>query len=168
MANSYFMITEGNGDKNIATYSISETQTKQIQRIALNGSDGITPNYEFAILASQATTSATRTSADFTNNVMAAGILIHVKISSLSSTPTYTPSIEWKTTSGNYITLWTAAAAISANSDKVYWLSPGQAGTASSSITEAKGLHLPLQWRLTLTFGGSGSATTQVDACYLF
>ena len=39
MANSSISVTEGSG-KNIATYSFSETTTKEVQRIALNDSSG--------------------------------------------------------------------------------------------------------------------------------
>lgn len=39
MANSSISVTEGSG-KNIASYSISETTTKELQRVVLNASDG--------------------------------------------------------------------------------------------------------------------------------
>ena len=170
MANSSIALTEGRGDKNLATHSFTETTTKEVQRIELNNSSGteiVIARAEFNILAQASGSSATRTSADFTSGDLTRGILIHVKTANRSSTITFTPSVQWKTYTGNYLTIWTAASAIAANGDFTYFLAPLGGGTVSASFTESKSLQIPKTFRLLLTVGSTGTMDTLVDGVLL-
>jgi hypothetical protein len=108
-------------------------------------------------LATQAGSNATRNSADLTN-YNGRGIALHVKVANLAGAPTFTPRIQWKDNSGNYNTIWTASAALSANGDKMYLLYPGAADAAA--WTEQKQTVLPRTFRVVLVYTGNGTTDT--------
>ena len=81
-------------------------------------------------LATVTSAKATQATADQVN-YNGKGLLLHVKVANLAGTPTFTPRLQWKDNSGNYNTIWTAAAAINANGDKTYQLYPSAADAAS-------------------------------------
>ncbi len=116
------------------------------------------------ILASQTATNATRNSGDL-NNIAGLGLLLRCRVSAMAGTPTFTPSIDWKTPSGNYSTIWTAAAAINTNTNTLYSIYPG-IGAVNGSFTEIAGVHIPRTLRVNLTYAGtpaSDKATTFVE-----
>jgi hypothetical protein len=61
MANSQISTTEGSG-KNVATYSISETTTKEVQRVSLNDSSGVELTANIGSLTETAPTTDTASS----------------------------------------------------------------------------------------------------------
>ncbi len=118
-------------------------------------------NTEQSVLASEAATAATRTSGiKFTPD--AKGLLIMVSIGTLTTTPTFLPSLQVRGGDGSWVTIWTAAAAIAAAGQTSYMLYPG---ALNGDFTEVDGIAVPGSWRFVLTFGSTGSAlTTEVRA----
>ena len=90
------------------------------------------------------------------------GILLGIKMSTLATTPTFTPKIQVKGAAGVWVDYWTAAAAISTASDNLYVIYPET--TLGGDAIEHVNLPCPFSWRLVLTFGGSGSATVEASA----
>ena len=90
------------------------------------------------------------------------GLILGVKVADLVTTPTFTPKIQTKGASGTWIDYWTAAAAISTNSDHIYLLYPSL--TLGGDAEEKVNLPCPFAWRVVVTFGGTGTATVEVDA----
>jgi len=109
-------------------------------------------------------TNATRISGD-QGNFNGKGIALHVKTANLAGAPTITPRIQWKDNSGNYNTIWTAAAAIAANGDKVYLLYPGAADAAG--WTEVKQTAVPRVFRVVLVYAGNGTTDVVDTTCDL-
>lgn len=72
MANSSISVTEGSG-KNIATYSVSESTTKEIQRIALNDSAGAAITTLPVSLATNTPAGTTASGASLTANPITIG-----------------------------------------------------------------------------------------------
>lgn len=122
-------------------------------------------------LASAASTVATRTGADQTTsnaNWSGKGLLLHVAISAYAGAATFTPSLQWKTAAGTYLTVWTAAAALSGNGDYSYRLYPSALDLGG--VTEEKQIPLPKDWRVLLTYSGNGTtdaATTLAEGTVL-
>lgn len=106
---------------------------------------------------------ATRTSQDIA--VKNAKILVIVfKTANKASSPTFTISVQGKTASGAYYTIWTAAAAIAANGTAVYVLTPYVAPTGT--LTESKIMPIPSIIRILATYAGtpaSDKMDTTVD-----
>ncbi len=105
---------------------------------------------------------ATLTSAPFKNR-FARGLQIAVKLANKVGLATVTPSLQFKMKDGTWVTLWTAAAALSANGTAVYQITPVAVSTASG-ITESKIAMLPLDLRVVLTFGGTTGAGNSYDS----
>jgi hypothetical protein len=120
------------------------------------------------VLASQANTTATRTSADIRAWNLR-GVLIHVKISSvIGTTGRYTLRLDWKCPDGTYEPIWQATAALgAANGDFGYLLYPGALG---GNLDEVDGIPVPPTFRVLLVASGadaSNNATTLVDLSLL-
>ncbi len=81
--------------------------------------------------------------------------MLHVKFANLAGAATFTPRLQWKDNSGNYWTIWSAAAAIAANGDKTYQLYPGAVDIGSHP--EQKQMVLPRNFRLQLVYTGNGT-----------
>lgn len=122
------------------------------------------PALRTTVLANEAATAATRTSDTQITPPIARGIFLRVQVGTLTSTPTYTPSIQRQALDGSWDTVWTAAAAISTATTATYILYPG---ALNGNVTEVDGIPIPRQWRLVLTFGSAGSAATEADIDYL-
>jgi hypothetical protein len=104
-------------------------------------------------LATVVAAKATQNTADQVN-YNGKGLLIHVKVANLAGVPTFTPKLQWKDNSGNYWTVWQAAAAISANADRFYQLYPG---CPDGAYTEVKQQVCPRNFRVQLTYAGNGT-----------
>lgn len=102
------------------------------------------------LLAAEVDTEANRTSGSFAKSHR--GILATVKVSNLVAAPTYTPSLQMRTQGGDWVTFWTAAAAISANGTYTYLLYPDSAG---ATYTEKVDSVLPYCFRFVLTYSGT-------------
>ena len=119
-------------------------------------------NHAVSLLASAART-ATLQSADQTcyNGTK---MVVTVDISSITDTPSLTPYLQGKdSVSGNYFTIWTATAALTATGTVMYLFALGGSGSAGS-YTEAVNLIVPRTWRLGMTHADSDSATYSVSA----
>lgn len=89
------------------------------------------------------------------------GLLLTVDVSN-AGTGSITPSIQVKDpVSGNYKTIWTAAAALTANGTYVYALAPN---AAAASFTEAVQLLLSRTWRLAMIHNNVNSITYSASA----
>lgn len=89
------------------------------------------------------------------------GLILNVNVTS-AGTGSITPSIQVKDSISNtYKTIWTAAAALTANGNYVYALYPG-AGAAS--FTEAVSILLSRTWRVEVVANNANSVTYSVSA----
>ena len=112
------------------------------------------------VLASAARTT-TLQSSDITH-YNAPGFLLFVNVSAVADTPSITPTIQIKDSiSGQYKTVWTAAAAITATGQYVYLFVPGG---AAGSYTEAVNLCVGRTWRVGVTHGDADSITYSISA----
>lgn len=120
-------------------------------------------NFARSLLASQAATTATRTSVSFYNE--GRGIHLHLKTANkVGTTATYTLSLASRFPDGTFVTIWTAVAAVTANGDANYILYPAAiAGTATEKVILAPGG----MYRVVLTAATADAANnmdTLVDA----
>lgn len=122
-------------------------------------------NEEHTILASAART-ATLQSDDQDNEYGRAHILF-LNVSAVTATPSITPYLQIKDSiSGNYATVWTAAAAVTATGQYTYLFALGGSGSVGS-YTEGVNLRLGRIWRLGVTHGDTDSITYSVSAVTL-
>jgi hypothetical protein len=121
-------------------------------------------NVETTLLASAART-ATTNSADQVN-YNHRGLILFVDVTARAGTTTLTPSLQVKEPVGsNYITVWTAAAAInSADTTIAYLFYPSGLTDAANLYTEAVDLVLSRTWRLVMTHS-DGSSITYSASC---
>lgn len=120
-------------------------------------------NVESQILASAARTT-TQTGSDRTS-FDASGALLWVTITN-AGTGNITPSLQFKDpVSGDYKTVWAAAAALVANGDAVYLLDPG--GGTVSSFTESVRLQLARTYRWVITANNGNPITYSVGEVLL-
>ena len=112
---------------------------------------------------------STPTAVTFTNEHNR-GILIVVSVTTGAATPSVTPSLAYADpVTGSYITLWTAAAAITSTgaASYKYLVYPGIGTTEEAGITENVPLPLPRSMQLTMTHGDADSLTYSVGAIRL-
>ncbi len=127
--------------------------------------DRIQGNREATVLANAART-ATTASADQTLYNSRSVVLI-VNIASIVDTPSITPTLQIKDSiSGNYFTIWTAAAALTAAGTYAYLFALGGAGSAGS-FTEAVAIPVTRTWRVNMVHADADSATYSVSSCAL-
>jgi len=120
-------------------------------------------NQEIVLLASAART-ATLQSADIVN-YNGSGLILFLNVSAITATPTITLSLQIKDSiSGNYFTIWTAAAGVSTVVSRAYLFTPGG---AAGSYTEAVNLRLARTWRLNVAHTDADSITYSVSAVVL-
>ena len=120
-------------------------------------------NQEIVLLASAART-ATLQSADIVN-YNGSGLILFLDVSAIDATPTITLSLQIKDSiSGNYFTIWTAAAGVSTAVSRAYLFAPGG---AAGSYTEAVNLRLARTWRLNVAHTDADSITYSVSAVVL-
>lgn len=111
-------------------------------------------------LLASASRTVTTNSADQTN-YNHRGLILTVDVSVIG-TGSITPSIQVKDSiSGNYKTIWTAAAALTGNGTAVYALYPG---AAAASFTEAVALVVGRTWRLALVSNNANAVTASASA----
>lgn len=109
---------------------------------------------QLVALAAELGSFATRTSGDLDLRQVKS-LLLTVVLANKAGTVTFTPSIQRKLKNGSYVTYWTAAAAISANSTTTYAF--GQAAVATlAALTEKLEVPIPMTARVVLTVAGAG------------
>jgi len=107
------------------------------------------------LLASAARTTTTNSSDQ--TNFNWRGLILTIDISS-AGTGSITPSLQYKdSVSGNYKTVWTAAAALTANGTYCYGLYPGELNTAT--MTEVSNVLLTRTFRIVFTANNANSMT---------
>ena len=119
-------------------------------------------NIEVTVLANDLTTTATRTSADFSNFNGRTLMVSLVTANLVGSTATYTLSLEWKFDGTNYTAIWTAAAAVTTATNAVYVFGTGAADAQNIESVE---MIIPRTFRYVLTVAtadGSNSLDTAV------
>ena len=114
-------------------------------------------NYETEILASAART-ATVTSEDITNSHYRY-LWLYVSVTADSGADV-TPSIQIKETSGgNYDTIWTAAAAISATGEFTYQFGPGLLASVDEDWIDTGNIIIPRTFRILFSHNDATSIT---------
>lgn len=90
------------------------------------------------------------------------GILLIVDSTAVADTPGITPSIQaYNPVGAEWVTIWTAAAAITSATNSTYLLYPGASG---GNMTEVDGIPIPIQWRLSIAVADTDSITYSVVA----
>lgn len=125
--------------------------------------DRVRTNLEATLLAAAART-ATTNSPDQTN-YNHRGLILFVDVTARAAATTLTPNLQVKEpVGGNYITIWTAAAAInSADTTVAYLFYPSALADAAELYTEAVDLTLGRTWRLAMTHSDGNSVTYSVS-----
>lgn len=119
-------------------------------------------NVALALLASAARTA--ETSSSDTVNYNHTKILLVVNVSSMTATPVLTPKLQIKDSiSSAYVTVWTAAANITATGTYAYLFAIGGSGGAGG-FTEVASLLVGRTWRFTMSVADTDSATYSVSA----
>lgn len=121
-------------------------------------------NVEGTALASEANTTATRNSSDITNHNGSTLRLVVVTANKAGTTATYTPSIQWKYDGTNYVTIWTAASALTNNGSALYDFGPGVADVGGG--VEAVEMTLPRTFRVVLTVATADGSNNMDTAAY--
>lgn len=112
------------------------------------------------LLASSART--TNTNSTDQTNFNHRGLLLMIDVSN-AGTGSITPAIQVKDSiSGNYKTIWTAAAPLTANGTYVYAFYPGELNTLL--YTEALNAIISRTWRLAITHNNANSITYSASA----
>ena len=109
------------------------------------------------LLASAARTATN--SIDVVNSPRFKGMILSVDSTSVTTTPEVTPSIGVIDGNGDYVAIWTAAAAISTATNTIYGLYPA---IINGNFTEADGIMLPEAFRITFTHADTDSITYSV------
>lgn len=110
---------------------------------------------QLEVLEAEADSDVTRTSVAISRQQR--GMLLTVKTANEAGTVSFTPSLQMKTLIGDWVTIWTAAAAIVANGQYHYVFYPG---TAVAGYTEYVDTVLPFTWRVVLTYAGTPGTDT--------
>ena len=122
-------------------------------------------NEERVLLAAAARTATTNTADQ--ENIVHRGLILFVDVTARAAATTLTPSLQVKDLAGNYITIWTVAAAInSANTSLAYLFYPSANVDAASLYTEAVDLAIGRTWRVAVAHSAADSITYSV-ACSL-
>lgn len=120
-------------------------------------------NDELTVLASAARTATTNSSDQLNHNHR--GIILFVDITARAAATTLTPNLQVKEpVGGNYITIWTAAAALnSADTTVAYLFYPSALADAAALYTEAVDLTFGFTWRVAMTHSDADSITYSVS-----
>ena len=125
----------------------------------------LTDVQEITLLASAART-ATASSADITN-LGYRGVMLTLDVTVDPAGASIELSIEYKEpVAGNYETLFSAAAAVTAVGTHTYVLYPGDI-VAADDVVEVGKLPLPATWRVTITHADADSMTYSVSGSTL-
>jgi hypothetical protein len=85
------------------------------------------------------------------------GILLIVDSTASADTPSITPSIQaYNPVGAEWVTIWTAAAAITGAANTTYLLYPAASG---GNMTEVDGIPIPIWWRLSVAVADADSIT---------
>lgn len=87
------------------------------------------------------------------DNPTATGMILHVKVGTLTGTPTFAPSLLGYDIDGSTYTIWTCAAAISAAGDYFYWLGPG--ASTIGGFAEGVGAPIPREYAIFIDYTGT-------------
>ncbi|MDO8683911.1 MAG: hypothetical protein Q7N50_10570, partial [Armatimonadota bacterium] len=118
-------------------------------------------NYAATILDSAARTTTTNSAPQI--NYCSRAMIFFVNVSSITASPVLTPSLQIKDSiSGNYMTIWTAAATITTATTFTYLFDIGGVGGAGS-FTEAANIRVGRTWRWVMTAADADSATYSVS-----
>ena len=122
-------------------------------------------NSEITLLASAARTATTATAAQ--TNTTGRGLILYVDITARAASTTLTPSLQTKDpVGGEWITIWTAAAALnSSNTTVAYSFYPSPSADAANLYTEAVDLLLPRTWRINVVHSDANGVTYSLAAC---
>ncbi len=115
---------------------------------------------DIVAISTQTAVQASITGGDLTNRV-GRGLRLTVTVASLIGVPTYTPVLQVKDASGNYVTLWTAAAALAANGTTSYVFYP--AVTTATGDTEKIDTVIGRTFRINITAGGTLNSTNNAS-----
>ena len=94
------------------------------------------------------------------DNPTATGMVLHIKVGTLTGTPTYKPSLIGYDIDNNTYIIWTATSAIAAAGDKFYWLGPG--ASTVGAYTEGAGVPVPRNYAIFVDYTGT-PATDYAD-----
>jgi len=121
-------------------------------------------NDELALLASAARTATTNSEPQANNSHR--GMILVVNVTARAAATTLTPALQLRDlVSGEYVTIWTAAAAINTGDATVaYLFYPSPNTDAASLYTEAVDMVIPTRWRAVMTHGDADSITYSVAA----
>lgn len=120
-------------------------------------------NFWQTALANEADTIATRTSEGILNVNGRNLSLIVVTANKIGTTATYTPSLQTTYNGGTtWFTIWTAAAALTANGTVLYTFGPG-CETGAGTETENVGIPIYRDMRVVITVGGTANASHNMD-----
>jgi len=97
------------------------------------------------------------------------GMILVVNVTARGVATTLTPGLQLRDpVSGEYVTIWTAAAAINtANATVAYLFYPSPLADAACLYTEAVDMAIPTQWRAVMTHSDANSITYSVCAMLL-
>ena len=110
---------------------------------------------QLQVLAAEADSDVTRTSVAISKTQR--GMILTIKAANEAGTVSFNPSIQMQNLIGDWVTIWTAAAPITANGTTTYFFYPG---TAVVSYTEYVDTVIPHTWRLVLTYTGTPGTDT--------
>lgn len=113
---------------------------------------------EGTVFASAARTATE--SSDAISNAGAKYLLLFLDVTAITLTPSVTLSVEaYDRASGEWFTVWTAAAAVTGTGNTQYALGPGLDAAAPGGFTDAENVPVPPTFRVTATHADADSAT---------
>ena len=110
---------------------------------------------QLEVLEAEADSDVTRTSVAISRQQR--GMILTVKAANEAGTVSFEPSLQMKTSLGDWVTIWTAATPITADGQYHYVFYPG---SAVAGYTEYIDTVLPFTWRLVLTYTGTPGTDT--------
>ncbi len=117
-------------------------------------------NFEDTAFDSAAYT-ATQNSGDLINHNYRY-LTIFVDATVEADTASVTPSVQIKSKSGDYFTIWTAAAAIEAIGNTAYQLGPGLLAATGEDYTDTGNVVIPRTFRIVMTHADTDDLTYSV------
>lgn len=109
-------------------------------------------------------TATTATHSIAVGNTNCMGMILLVDATAETDTAEVTPALEIIDGNGDWVAIWTAAAAISATGNYSYCFYPA---AINGNFTEVDGMPLPLDFRITFTHADGDSLTYSVMAHWL-
>jgi hypothetical protein len=122
------------------------------------------PPYE-RLLASAARTATTNTAT--LGNHESRGVLLYFNVTSITSTPSLTPTVQFSPDGGTTWVDYCAFTAVTSATDNTYLIYPVLDASAAGSADAVIALPLPRIWRVSIVAADSDSATYALDVVYL-